>query len=46
MIRCLEEMRVDGVATNKEVLMNILKDSGFLTGNYTTNFFDHRKMFE
>ncbi|MBE5966771.1 MAG: ATP-grasp domain-containing protein [Lachnospiraceae bacterium] len=46
MIRCLEEMRVEGVSTNKEILMNILKDSRFLTGDYTTTFFDTLKQLE
>lgn len=40
MLRCLEEMQVEGVSTNKEVLMNILKDSRFLNGDYTTTFLD------
>jgi acetyl-CoA carboxylase biotin carboxylase subunit len=40
MLRCLEEMRVEGISTNKEVLMNILKDERFLAGNYTTTFLD------
>lgn len=40
MLRCLGEMRVDGVSTNKELLMNILMDARFLTGEYTTTFLD------
>lgn len=40
MLRCLDEMRVEGVSTNKELLMKILKDQRFLTGDYTTRFFD------
>lgn len=40
MLRCLEEMQVEGVSTNKDVLLNILKDSRFLTGDYTTAFFE------
>ncbi len=40
MLRCLDEMRIEGVSTNKEVLMNILKDSRFLMGDYTTAFFE------
>ncbi len=39
-LRCLEEMRIEGVSTNKEVLMKILRDSRFLTGDYTTTFFE------
>lgn len=40
MLRCLDEMRIEGISTNKEVLMDILKDKRFLTGDYTTTFFD------
>lgn len=43
MLRCLEEMCVEGVSTNKEILINILKDSRFVTGDYTTTFFDSLK---
>lgn len=39
MIRSMGEMRIEGVATNKETLINILKDSRFLLGDYTTTFF-------
>lgn len=40
MIRCLEEMRIEGVGNNREILMNILKDNRFLPGEYTTTFLD------
>jgi acetyl-CoA carboxylase, biotin carboxylase subunit len=40
MIRCLEEMRIEGVANNREILMNILKNPRFLLGDYTTSFLD------
>lgn len=43
MLRCLEEMQVEGVSTNKDVLLNILKDSSFLKGDYTTTFFESLK---
>lgn len=43
MLRCLDEMRVEGVSTNKEVLINILKDLRFLTGDYATTFLDTLK---
>ncbi|RDY31923.1 acetyl-CoA carboxylase biotin carboxylase subunit [Lachnotalea glycerini] len=38
MLRCLDEMQVEGVSTNKEVLISILKDTKFLEGDYTTDF--------
>jgi acetyl-CoA carboxylase biotin carboxylase subunit len=40
MIRCLEELRIEGVSNNREILITILKDSRFLEGDYTTTFFD------
>lgn len=40
MLRCLEEMRVEGISTNKNLLINILQDSRFLEGHYSTHFFD------
>lgn len=40
MLRSLEEMQIDGIKTNKDLLMNILRDSRFLNGNYTTEFFE------
>lgn len=43
MLRCLDEMRVEGVLTNKVVLINILKDSRFQKGDYTTTFLDTLK---
>lgn len=38
MLRCLEEVKVEGVLTNKEILMNILKVPSFLKSDYTTAF--------
>lgn len=38
MIRCLNEMRIEGVSTNKQSLLSILSNSRFLTGDYTTTF--------
>jgi acetyl-CoA carboxylase biotin carboxylase subunit len=43
MLRCLGEMRIEGVSTNKDVLIDILKDTRFMTGNYSTTFFDTLK---
>jgi len=40
MIRCLEELEIEGVRTNKEFLMKILKDKRFKEGDYNTNFLD------
>lgn len=40
MIRCLSEMRIEGVANNREILMNILKDPKFSQGDYTTTYLD------
>lgn len=40
MLRCLEEMRIEGVSTNKEILISILKEKRFLSGDYATTFFD------
>lgn len=40
MLRSLDEMRVEGVSTNKELLLSILKNQRFLTGDYTTTFYD------
>lgn len=44
MSRCLEEMKIEGVLTNNEVLINILKDARFLAGDYTTTFLDTLNM--
>lgn len=46
MLRYLGKMRVEGASTNKDVLMNILKNSRFLTGAYTTTFFETLKQLE
>lgn len=46
MLRCLDEMQVEGVSTNKNVLMNILIDPRFLAGDYTTTFLDNLKNYE
>lgn len=43
MLGCLNEMRIEGVSTNQEVLVNILKNPKFLRGEYTTTFFDTLK---
>lgn len=43
MIRCLEEMRIEGVSTNKETLIDVLRDKRFTSGNYTTNFLKTKK---
>jgi acetyl-CoA carboxylase biotin carboxylase subunit len=40
MIRCLEELRIEGVANNREILINILNDPRFLLGDYTTSFLE------
>lgn len=40
MLRCLDELRIEGVSTNKEILINILKDNRFLSGDYITTFLD------
>ncbi len=40
MIRCLDELEIRGVRTNKEFLMKILKDKRFKEGDYNTNFLD------
>lgn len=38
MVRSLEEMQIEGIRTNKNVLIEILKNPRFLTGEYTTTF--------
>lgn len=38
MLRCLEEIQVEGVSTNIELLMNIIKNPKFLKGDYTTAY--------
>ncbi len=43
MLRCLEEMQLEGVLTNKEILISILNNPRFLTGDYTTTFLDTLK---
>lgn len=40
MLRCLDEMQIEGINTNKELLINILKDSRFINGYYTTEFYE------
>lgn len=46
MLRCLEEMQLEGVLTNKEILISILKNPRFLTGDYTTTFLDTLKNYK
>lgn len=38
MIRCLNEMQIEGVGTNRDLLLNILNDTSFLRGDYSTNY--------
>ncbi|WP_414053998.1 pyruvate carboxylase [Macrococcus equi] len=40
MIRSLREMRIRGIKTNIQFLMNVVKHPEFISGNYTTNFID------
>lgn len=40
MIRSLREMRIRGIKTNLQFLMNVVKHPKFVSGNYTTNFID------
>ena len=40
MIRCLDELRVEGVSTNKKLLLQILKTSSFISGDFTTTFLE------
>ncbi|MDW2800673.1 biotin carboxylase N-terminal domain-containing protein [Clostridium boliviensis] len=46
MLRCLEEMQLEGVLTNKEILISILNNPRFLTGDYTTTFLDTLKNYK
>lgn len=46
MLRCIEEMQLEGVLTNKEILISILKNPRFLTGDYTTTFLDTLKNYK
>lgn len=43
MLRCLEEIQVEGVSTNIERLINIIKNPKFLLGDYTTVFSESLK---
>lgn len=43
MQRCLSEMLVSGIKTNKEMLQWILSDPDFLGNNYSTNFLAEKK---
>ncbi|TDL39202.1 pyruvate carboxylase [Macrococcoides bohemicum] len=40
MIRSLREMRIRGIKTNLQFLINVVKHPKFVSGNYTTNFID------
>lgn len=46
MIRCLEEIQIEGVSTNIEFLINIIKNPKFLVGDYTTTFSESLKQAE
>lgn len=38
MLRCLEEIQIEGVLTNVDFLIDIIKNPRFLEGDYTTEF--------
>lgn len=40
MVRCLNEIRIEGVENNKEFLVDIIKSPRFLQGDYTTAYLD------
>lgn len=42
MIRALEETVIEGIQTNKELHLDILKDESFRGNNYSTNFLAHK----
>ena len=40
MRRALEELNIDGIKTNKEFLLKIIKNSDFIRGKYDTSFIE------
>lgn len=44
MIRCLNELRIEGIANNREILISILKKPRFLLGEYVTTYFEKNEI--
>ena len=40
MKRALEELVIDGIDTNIDFLLDIMKNSNFIRGNYDTSFIE------
>jgi biotin carboxylase len=38
--RALAELEIEGVATTRELFLEILEEPGFLSGRYTTGYLD------
>lgn len=43
MVRSLKEMRIRGIKTNLQFLINVVKHPKFISGDYNTNFLDENK---
>ena len=41
MRRALEELVIDGVSTNRDFLLNIIRNPNFIRGNFDTSFIEN-----
>jgi acetyl-CoA carboxylase biotin carboxylase subunit len=39
-VRALEELRVDGIPTTRELALDVLRSDGFASGSYSTGYLD------